>query len=51
MADDNYSLKDILWEYSDFPPPGKGPAPLAPQAPGGAGGAPPAEKAPAGQPP
>ena len=44
MADDNYSLKDILWEYSDFPPPGKGPAPLAPQAPELSVAKPPAEK-------
>ena len=49
MADDNYSLKDILWEYSDFPPPGKGPAPLAPQAPELSVAKPPAEKAPAAQ--
>ena len=46
MADDNYSLKDILWEYSDFPPPGQGPAPLAPQAPERSGATPPAGKAP-----
>lgn len=51
MADDNYSLKDILWEYSDFTPPGKGPAPLAPQAPELSVAKHPAEKSPTAPPP